>query len=98
VNIEFREPDSGLRSATPGTFDQSGDYEVGSVFGIQVFFPAAASSIPVPFTLLHDTLPEGLEAFKATSSPVENFPHFGRPTSGSAFVNTEVQIRDNDGK
>jgi hypothetical protein len=94
VGVNVGEPDSGRRSAT---FDEPGDYTVGGGFILVQFLPSQ-TSVSLPLTLFPDNFPEGLEAFRATSSPVEGFPNFGPPTSRGAFATTEVQIVDNDRK
>jgi hypothetical protein len=99
VAIDVGEPDSGIRSATLETFDQAGDYStVGGTSFIQVFFGPNQENVSLPLTFFPDTLPEGLEAFRATSTPSGGFPNFGPPTSGGAFATTEVRIMDNDCK
>jgi hypothetical protein len=100
VAIDVGEPDSGIRSATLETFDVAGDYNTAAGGGsfIQVFFGPDQENVSLPLTLFPDTLPEGLEAFRATSIPSEGFPNFGPPISGGAFATTEVRIMDNDCK
>jgi hypothetical protein len=99
VTVNVGGPDSGLRSATRATPEQSGDYGVGgeSTF-IFVLFPSSALSVPLPLQFFPDDSPEGLEAFRATANPTEGFPNFRPPALGLAFATTEVQITDNDGK
>jgi hypothetical protein len=96
--IDLGDPISGIRSATVETFNQAGDYSVGGSSFLVVSFSATASSVSLPLELIPDILPEGLEAFRATISPFEGFPHFGPPIIGGAFTNTEVRIIDNDCK
>jgi hypothetical protein len=96
--VNVGEPNFGIRSATVETLDQAGDYSAGGGSVFVVSFRATELSIRFPLTLFPDNFPEGLEAFRATLSPLEGFPHFGPPISGGAFVNTEVRIIDNDCK
>jgi hypothetical protein len=99
IAIDVGEPDSGIRSATLETLDQAGDYStVGGSSFIQVLFGPNQENVSLNLTFLPDLLPEGLEAFRATSTPSEGFPNFGPPTSGGAFATTEVRIVDNDCK
>ena len=97
VSVDVAEPGSGVRPATPRTIDASGDYSVETTSGFSIVeFPPHLSSVSLPLTLLSDTIPEGLEAFKVTANPSEGFANFGNPQSGNAFAATEVQIVDND--
>jgi hypothetical protein len=98
VAVDVGEPDSGIRSATLEMLDQRGDYSVGGNSFIQVFFNPNQENVSLPLTLFPDNLPEGLEAFRATSAPFEGFPNFCPPTPGGAFATTEVRIVDNDCK
>jgi hypothetical protein len=99
VAIDVGEPDSGIRSATLETFAQAGDYSTvtGGSF-VQVFFGPNQENVSLPLTLFPDTLPEGLEGFRATSTPSQGFPNFMPPNSRGAFATTEVRILDNDSK
>jgi hypothetical protein len=96
VTVDVGEPDSGVRSATPETFGQAGDFSIRG--GSQLIFRPNQENVSLPLTLFPDTLPEGLEAFRATSTPSQGFPNFWPPNSGGAFATTEVLISDNDSK
>jgi hypothetical protein len=99
IAIDVGEPDSGIRSATLDSLEQYqyGDYGTGGGF-TQVFFSPGRENVSFPLTFFPDSLPEGLEAFRATSTPQEGFPNFRPPNSGGAFASTEVRIMDNDSK
>jgi hypothetical protein len=101
VAVAVGEPDSGIRSATlgGGTFVRTiDDYSIGGGSLIRVIFSPNQENVSLPLTLFPDTLPEGPEAFRATSRPFEGFPNFEFPTSRGAFATTEVLISDNDSK
>jgi hypothetical protein len=100
IGVNVGEPDSGIRSATLDIFNRTGDYGTSTLDSsfIQVFFDPSRENVSLPLTLFSDNFPEGLEAFRATSSPVAGFPNFGPPTAGGAFATTEVRIVDNDRK
>ena len=65
---------------------------------IALIFPPDRQNITLTVILLHDDLPEGTEAFRATSTPSQNFPNFGPPSMGGAFPSTDVLIFDDDRK
>jgi hypothetical protein len=99
IAVNVGVPDSGIRSATRKTSTQAGDYSVaGGTSFVQLFFGPNQENVSLLLTFFPDTLPEGLEAFRATSSRLEGFPTFGPPNSGGAFASTEVRIIDNDSK
>ena len=64
---------------------------------IMLNFPPDQQNITL-FFLFPDELPEGTEAFRATSTPSQNFPNYGPPSMGGAFAFTDILICDNDGK
>ena len=75
------------------------DYTLGTLgqtFEILQFLPNQ-QSITFEFFLNSDELPEGIEAFQASSTPVEGFPTF-QASITTAFPSTEIQIIDNDCK
>ena len=75
------------------------DYTLGTpgqTFTVIEFLPNQ-QSITFEFFLNSDELPEGTEAFQASSTPVEGFPTFQAPIT-TAFPSTEIQIIDNDCK
>ena len=75
------------------------DYTLGcprQTFTVLQFLPNQ-QSITFEFFLNGDGLPEGTEAFQASSTPVEGFPTFQAPIT-TAFAATEIQIIDNDCK
>ena len=75
------------------------DYRLTSSFHfIMLRFPPTLQNISFFYFLFHDELPEGTEAFRATSTPSQNFPNFGPPSMGGAFANTDVLIIDDDRK
>ena len=55
-------------------------------------------SVTLTVFLFRDDLPEGTEAFRATSKPSANFPNFGPPSMGGAFASTEIHIIDDECK
>ena len=65
---------------------------------VTLIFPPVVNSIVFHFFINSDELPEGLEAFQASSVPVAGFPNFQSPVTNTAFQNTEIQIMDNDCK
>ena len=79
--------------------DNSADYriETGRDF-VQLRFLPFQQNITLTVFLLSDGLPEGTEAFRATSTPSQNFPNFGPPSMGGAFASTNVLIIDDDCK
>ena len=64
---------------------------------ITLDFPPDRQNITLTIILLRDDLPEGTEAFRATSTS-QNFPNFGTPSMGGAFASTDVLIFDDDRK
>ena len=90
-----------LPAATLEPFDTSisYDYSLGipeQTFTVLNFFPNQ-QSITFDFFLYSDELPEGTEAFQASSTSVVGFPTFQAPIT-TAFAATEIQIIDNDCK
>ena len=89
---------------SPATLEQFNtginfDYALGipeQTFTVLQFLPNQ-QSITFEFFLNSDELPEGTEAFRASSTPVEGFPTFQAPIT-TAFPSTEIQIIDNDCK
>ena len=75
--------------------DNSADYrlQTGQDF-VQLGFSPFQQNITLIVFLLGDNLPEGTEAFQATSTPSQNFPNFGPPSMGGAFASTNVLIID----
>ena len=65
---------------------------------VMLNFPPDRQNITLIFFLFRDDLPEGTEAFRATSTPSPNFPNFGPPSMGGAFASTDVLIFDDDRK
>ena len=63
---------------------------------IATVFPPNVQNITLTVLLFDDDLPEGTEAFRATSTPSPDFPNFGPPSMGGAFASTDVFIIDND--
>ena len=61
-----------------------------------VLFPAAADFASFQFFLNSDELPEGLEAFEASSSPLPGFPTFLPPITNATFRSTIIRIIDTD--
>ena len=74
------------------------DYELPSGYFTSLLFQPSQENIKFFVTLFHDDQPEETEAFQATSTPLQDFPSFGPPSMGGAFVSTEVHIIDNDCK
>ena len=90
-----------LSPATLEAFDTSINYDYslgvpGQTFIVLRFLPNQ-QSITFNFFLNGDEVPEGTEAFQASSTPVEGFPTFQAPIT-TAFPSTEIQIIDNDCK
>ena len=65
---------------------------------IALDFPPDRQNITLSVILFRDDLPEGTEAFRATSTSSQNFPNFGPPSMGGAFASTDVLIFDDDSK
>ena len=65
---------------------------------VSLVFPPKQQNITLFIFLFGDDLPEGTEAFRATSTPSQNFPNFGPPSMGGAFASTDVLINDDDRK
>ena len=65
---------------------------------IALNFQPTQQNITLRVVLLEDDLPEGTEAFRATSTPSPSFPNFGPPSMGGAFASTDVLIFDDDRK
>ena len=77
--------------------EDSADYRIDAPADfVSLIFPPFQQNITFTFYLFGDEIPEGVEAFRATSTPSQNFPNFGPPSMGGAFVSTEVRIIDND--
>ena len=90
-----------LTPATLESFDFSINFDYAlstpeQTFTVLNFFPSQ-QSVTFQFFLNGDELPEGTEAFQASSTPVEGFPIFQAPIT-TAFASTEIQIIDNDCK
>ena len=103
VVVTVSNPASALRAATPEVTGQnptiSTDYRLtNSRTSTTFFFSPFSQSIAVPFFLNADDLPEGTEAFQASSTLLENSPNFQPPITNTAFQNTEIQILDDDCK
>ena len=83
---------------TPGN-ENIADYSLAiPITFIMLNFPPDQQNITFHIFLFHDDLPEGTEAFRATSTPSQNFPNFGPPSMGGAFASTDVLIFDDDRK
>ena len=100
VGINVGNPQS-LPAATLETFDSSHNFDYslsspGQSFVILTFHPNQ-QNVTLPFFLFADTLPEGTEAFRASSTSALEFPTF-QPPVATAFASTEIQIIDNDCK
>ena len=100
VNITVSDPQM-LSPATLRTDNTSTNYDYslgirGQTFQVLQFLPSQ-QSITFNFLLNSDEVPEGTEAFQASSTPVEGFPTFQAPIT-TAFPSTEIQILDNDCK
>ena len=102
VGITVSNPQN-LSPATLETDDNfiSGMYDYslgtsGDTFTVLNFLPNQ-QSITFDFLLNSDEVPEGIEAFRASSTPVVGFPTFQAPIT-TAFPSTEIQIIDNDCK
>ena len=83
-------------SIRPATLQQLGnsmnpDYAIENLANnfISLAFPPEAQNVTFRFQLLSDALPEGLEAFRAETSPLAGSPRF-QPGS------TEIRILDDD--
>ena len=90
-----------LSPATLESFDTSINFDYAlnapeQTFTVLLFLPNQ-QSITFEFFLNNDELPEGTEAFQASSTPVVGFPTFQAPIT-TAFPSTEIQIIDNDCK
>ena len=103
VNISVINP-TGRRPATLESDDlNNSDYRINSTDNfLHLQFPAEVKNITFEFFLKSDELPEGVEAFQATATPLEGFPTFLPPLgegTGLAFASTEILISDaNDSK
>ena len=84
-----------LESFDTGNFDY-GLSSPGETFTVLQFLPNQ-QSVTFLFLLNGDELPEGTEAFQASSTPNAEFPTFQAPIT-TAFAATEIQIIDNDCK
>ena len=79
--------------------EDTADYRLASLTDfIALDFPPDRQSVTLTVILFRDDLPEGTEAFRATSTPSQNFPNFGPPSMGGAFASTVVLIFDDDRK
>ena len=100
VKITVRDPTIAGHAATLDTGDvgQNYDYKLTSHGSfITIPFPSESSFITFSFFLNSDELFEGLEAFQATLTPVdEGFPAFQPPVTNTAYQTTKIQIIDND--
>ena len=90
-----------LPAATLELFDTSINFDYvlnrpEQSFVVLQFLPNQ-QSITFDFLLNSDEVPEGTEAFQASSTPVEGFPAFQAPMT-TAYPSTEIQIIDNDCK
>lgn len=63
---------------------------------ILLLFPSAVQSVTFSFFINADELPEGTEAFRASSTPFEGFATFQAPITDSAHQTTTIEILDND--
>ena len=98
VAVTVSNPASALRAATlDGGGNSSADYRLTSPGNlITLLFPPTRQSIALSFFLISDDLPEGTEAFQASSTPVEDTPNFQPPITNTAFQNTEIRIIDDE--
>ena len=79
--------------------EERADYSIAAPSDfIALNFPPGQQNITFTVILFADDLPEGTEAFRATSSPPPNFPNFGPPSMGGAFASIDVLIIDDDCK
>ena len=79
--------------------EDSADYRITAPANfVSLIFSPFEQNITFPFFLFGDEIPEGVEAFRATSTPSQNFPNFGPPSMGGAFASTDITIIDNDCK
>ena len=105
VGIKVGDPAVG-RATTLDTGDLRANYDYrltspGSF--ATLIFPPTLDSIVFHFFINSDLLPEGLEAFQASSTPVAGFfdptfqfPRFQPPVTNTAFQMTEIRIVDYD--
>ena len=86
--------------ATPSFVDElRGDYSIGPGRDfVALTFRPFEQNITFPLVFFSDGVPEGTEAFRATSSPSPDYPNFGAPSMGGAFASTDVFIADDDCK
>ena len=75
------------------------DGAVGATFTFREFLPDM-QAINFTFFVNSDTVFEGVEGFRASSTPLEGYPTFLAPVVGSntAFQTTEILILDNESK
>ena len=86
ATLEFVDPDRG-------------DYSLGLQANfVTLLFRPSQQNTTLQLFLFSDDVPEGTEAFRATSTPSPGFPNFGAPSMGGAFASTEVFIADDDCK
>ena len=93
----------GTNNRPPATLEfddeERADYRLTSPADfIALNFLPEQQNITLAVILFGDTLPEGTEAFRATSTPSPNFPNFGPPSMRGAFASTDVLIKDDDCK
>ena len=79
--------------------DENADYALETPRDfVQLRFLPSQQNVTFIVLLFSDDMPEGTEAFRATSTPSQNFPNFGPPSIGGAFASTDVLIIDDDCK
>ena len=95
--------DSGIMNTSLATLDSffgedRADYKLTSPTDFIIWtFPPNRQNITIPLILFDDYMPEGTEAFRATSTSTQYFfPNFGPPSAGGAFESTDVFIIDDD--
>ena len=102
MGISITEPSTNITAASikKQNRDKSFDFSFGApeMKYFRKAFPTNNQSVAVGFTLNPDVLPERLEAFQLSVTPVEGSPNFKLPRTGSTYQTTEVQIIDNDCK
>ena len=102
VSVTVSTPASDIRAATlevRGGVTTGVDYRLTNRDSFTIIpFPPNAQSMVLRFFIIRDDLPEGTEAFQASSQPLEDTPNFQPPLTGTAFQTTQVQIEDDDCK
>lgn len=98
VGISITEPyNIAIRAASIPSDDRSSDFSFGTDDQnfFNVTFPPGLQEVSLNMTLHSDNLPELVEGFQVSCTPVEGFPIFKFPETMAVHRSARVEITDN---